>query len=176
MTTLSTGSVAGVQGVLTVADAFGQVVWLLSQSPIYRELRVREVEHAFLPAILAKQFRIFRMGDGTLTHSIRPGDLSPEFAAGLETTPLGLAVWARLSAEAEASLEGGNRLAREDWSSGERLWLIELVSPFADAENRLQDIMLLDLLNGPFKGEEVRLHRTDPSSGLRQTIVLPSTR
>lgn len=158
---------------VTVAEALGQIVWLLSQSPIYRELRVRDVENAFLPAILARQFRIFRMGEGALSVASQQGELTAKFASGLETTPLGAAVWGQLSENAEARLEAGEKLSREDWTSGNRTWLIELVMPFATAENRLQEIAMLDLLHGPLKGLEVRLHQNDPATAQRRTIVLP---
>ncbi|MDR7115621.1 toxin-activating lysine-acyltransferase [Caulobacter sp. BE254] len=80
---------------------------------------------------------------------------------GLETLPLGVAIWANLSEAAEAKLEAGEHLAAEDWTSGDRTWLVELISPFATPENKLAQIMPLDLINGPFKGKTFSLHRTD---------------
>lgn len=46
----------------TVAEALGQAVWLLSQSPLHREMKLKDLEHSFMPAILNEQFRIFRFG------------------------------------------------------------------------------------------------------------------
>jgi cytolysin-activating lysine-acyltransferase len=38
----------------TVAEALGQVVWVMSQSPTHRELRIKELEWAVMPAIVAE--------------------------------------------------------------------------------------------------------------------------
>src|SRR5262249_41450416 len=117
----------------TVAEALGQIVWLLSQSPIHRELQIKELEWSFMPAVLHEQFRVFRFGP-------LPGSDQADPAAfaklgltkeGLEQMPLGVAIWAKLSAEAEARLERGEKLKAEDWRSGDRVWLVEMISPFA---------------------------------------------
>jgi cytolysin-activating lysine-acyltransferase len=59
-----------------------------------------------------------------------------------------------------------------DWNSGDRLWLLELITPFATPENKLAEIMFADLLNGPFKGKRFTLHRTDPTTGVKDRITL----
>lgn len=77
----------------------------------------------------------------------------------------------------EKKLDGGmiepeNRLSLGERDSGERIWLAELVPPFAKAQNKQQEIMLADLISGPLKGEEFHIHHTDPGTGKRsiQTI------
>lgn len=160
----------------TVAEALGQVVWLLSQSPMHRELKIKDLEWSFMPAVLYEQFRVFRFGP-------LPGSESMDSAAfakigitkeGLEQMPLGVAIWARLSEEAEARLEAGEKLKAEDWCSGDRVWLVELISPFATPENKLSEAMLIDLMQGPFKSTAFNLHRTDPSSGRRDKVHVAS--
>lgn len=88
--------------------------------------------------------------------------------------PLGVAIWARLSTEAEARLERGEQLKAEDWKSGDRIWLVELISPFATPENKLSEAMLLDLMQGPFKTTAFNLHRTDPATGRRDKVHVES--
>lgn len=90
--------------------------------------------------------------------------------AGLEQLPLGVAVWAKLSEAAEAKLEKGERLTHEEWRSGERVWLVEMISPFATKENKISEAMLLDLMQGPFKQTAFYLHRTDPATGRRDKV------
>ena len=162
----------------TVAEALGQIVWLLSQSPVHRELKIKDLEWSFMPAILYEQFRVFRFGPlptpdgGTLDPAaFAKLGLSQE---GLEQMPLGVAIWAKLSVEAEARLEKGEKLKAEDWRSGDRVWLVELISPFASAENKLSEAMLLDLMQGPFKATAFNLHRTDPKSGRRDKVHVQS--
>jgi cytolysin-activating lysine-acyltransferase len=157
----------------TVAEAFGQIVWLLSQSPLHRELRIKDLEWSFMPAVLHEQFRIFRFG------TLPGGSEAAPQTAGLtkqqiEQLPLGVAIWAKLSEAAEAKLEKGERLAPADWHSGDRMWLIELISPFSTKDNKLTEAMLLDLIQGPFRATPFNLHRTDPATGRRDKVHMAS--
>ena len=160
----------------TIAEALGQIVWLLSQSPLHRELPIKALEWSFMPAILAEQFRIFRFGPLPSVGTLDPTLLG---AAGLmqqslEQLPLGVAIWAKLSAAAEAKLEAGEHLTPEEWRSGDRVWLVELISPFANNENKLAEAMLLDLIQGPFARTPFNLHRTDPTTGRRDKVHMSS--
>ena len=153
----------------TAAEAVGQIVWLLTQSPLHRELRLKDLEWSIMPAVMKEQFRIFRFGP-------LPAPDPATLPAGLdkamiEQLPLGVAIWANLSAEAEAKLERGERLDLADWTSGDRTWLIELISPFANAENKLLEVMLTDLATGPFRARSFSLHRTDPQTGTREKVT-----
>lgn len=160
----------------TVAEALGQIVWLLSQSPLHREMKIKDLEWSFMPAVLFEQFRVFRFGPLP-----GGGNIDPKAFAqigltkeGLEQMPLGVAIWAKLSAEAEGRLEKGEKLTAEDWKSGDRVWLVEMISPFATPENKLSEAMLLDLMQGPFKATAFNLHRTDPQSGRRDKVHVAS--
>ena len=155
----------------TFGDAFGQIVWLLSQSRIHRELKIKDLEWSFMPAVQNQQFRIFRFGPlpGADASKAAPPGLDKK---AIEALPLGVAIWGRLSEEAEKKLEQGTRLDPGDWNSGDRLWLIELVSPYATPENKLGDAMLLDLIKGPFRESRFFLHRTDPETGKREKIKM----
>ncbi len=158
----------------TVAEALGQIVWLLSQSPIHRELRIKELEWSFFPAVLLEQFRVFRFGPLPGSENMDPASFAKLGLTkeGLEQMPLGVAIWAKLSEEAEVRLEKGEKLKAEDWKSGDRVWLVEMISPFATPENKLSEAMLLDLIQGPFKTTIFHLHRTDPKTGRRDKITL----
>jgi cytolysin-activating lysine-acyltransferase len=160
----------------TVAEALGQITWLLSQSHLHRELKIRDLEGSIMPAILAEQFRIFRFGPLPGASEIDLTQFNhPDFTReSLEQLPLGVAIWAHLSAEAEARLDAGGPLNADDWQSGERTWLIELVSPFATVANKLTEAMLLDLIAGPFSGAPFHLHRTDPVTGQRVKVRMAS--
>lgn len=158
----------------TVAEALGQVVWLLSQSALHRELKLKDLEWSFMPPIMNEQFRLFRLGampalDQVPAEQFGMAGMTRE---GLEHLPLGVAIWASLSEEAEAKLERGEHLALQDWRSGDRLWLVEFVTPFATPQNGLAEVMMMDLLAGPFAGRTVHLHRTDPQTGRRDKIKL----
>jgi cytolysin-activating lysine-acyltransferase len=160
----------------TVAEALGQIVWLLSQSTIHRELRIKDLEYSFMPAVLHEQFRVFSFGPLPGSENMDPAAFAKMGVTkeGLEKMPLGVAIWAKLSEAAEAKLERGEKLDAEEWRSGDRVWLVELISPFATADNKLSEAMLLDLMQGPFKTTAFSLHRTDPKTGRRDKVHLSS--
>jgi cytolysin-activating lysine-acyltransferase len=160
----------------TVAEALGQVVWLLSQSPLHRELKIKDLEWSFMPAIVHEQFRVFRFGPLPGLDKVDPASFAPVgfTREQLEQLPLGVAIWAKLTEAAEAKLEKGERLSAEDWRSGDRVWLVELISPFATKENKLTEVMLVDLMQGPFRTTPFNLHRTDPATGRRDRIHMNS--
>jgi cytolysin-activating lysine-acyltransferase len=167
------GESAGVSAQPSMAEALGQIAWLFSQSPLHRELKIKDLEWSILPALLEGQFRLFNFGpmpglDAKQAEALAPIGLSKQ---ALERLPLGVAIWAKLSEDAEARLDRGERMRAEDWQSGDRLWLIELISPFATAENKLSHAMMFDLMQGPFKNTPFNLHRTDPA-GVRTKVCM----
>ncbi|MBL8565785.1 MAG: toxin-activating lysine-acyltransferase [Hyphomicrobiaceae bacterium] len=55
--------------------------------------------------------------------------------------PIGVVLWARVDAETEARLEGGaTKLRPQDWRSGDRLWIVEVIAPFGGAEEMIRDL------------------------------------
>ena len=134
----------------TVSHILGEMTWLLSQSPLHKVMRIEDLEWLVMPAIIHKQFYLFRDGE----------------------RPVGLALWAKCGPTAEKKLEGGmiepeNRLTLEEWRGGDRIWLVDLVAPFATAQNHQREIMIADLISGPLQGTEFHFHQTDPASGER---------
>ena len=139
----------------TVSHMLGEMTWLLTQSPLHRGLSIGDIEWLLMPALIHQQFYVFRDGD----------------------KPVGLALWAKCSPEAEKKLEGGmiepaNRLTLEEWTSGEVIWLVDLIAPFANGENKHREIMIADLISGPLSGKAFKFHQTDPRTGKRtvQTV------
>jgi cytolysin-activating lysine-acyltransferase len=134
----------------TVSHLLGEMTWLLTQSPLHKALPIEAIEWLIMPALIHEQFYIFRDDD----------------------RPVGVALWAKCSPQAEAKLERGmleppNRLTLEDWNSGDAIWLVDLVAPFANAENKHTEIMIADLISGPLVGKAFKFHQTDPATGKR---------
>lgn len=134
----------------TISHLLGEMTWLLSQSLMHKALRISDLEWLIMPALIHRQFYIFRDGDKTI----------------------GLALWAKCNARAatkldEGLLEEGNQLTLEDWQSGDQVWLVDLIAPFATAENRHREIMFADLISGPLSGVAFNFHQTDPATGKR---------
>lgn len=139
----------------TVSHLLGEMTWLLSQSPLHRALAIGDLEWLVMPALIHQQFYVFRDGD----------------------QPVGLALWLNAHPKRQRSsvaemIEPENRLALEEWNGGDQIWLVDLIAPFANAENRHREIMIADLVSKPLAGKEFRFHQTDPATGKRtvQTV------
>jgi len=150
---------------MTVARMLGEIVWIMTQSPGHKHFSLGDLEWMVMPALLLEQYRIFRNG----------------------TQPLGVALWAYLSPEAEEKLKSGTgRLRPDEWAVGMKLdpedgvthgaggalWLVDLICPFHTPENKMADQMLADLIQGPFKGKKFKFHHTDPGNGERKIMEL----
>ncbi len=121
----------------TVAQALGEITWLMSQSPLHRQLFIGDLEWFAMPAILLEQFRIWN---------------GPN-------SPAAVALWATVSDETQARLvAGGNKLRPDEWQNGTNPWLIDLVAPFGAI-----DEILADLSTNVFKGKPFNFHHIDPS-------------
>lgn len=134
----------------TVSHMLGEMTWLLTQSPLHRALAIGDLEWLVMPALIHQQFYVFRDGD----------------------QPVGLALWAKCGPAAAAKLEGGmvepeNRLTLEEWTNGDQIWLVDLIAPFANVENRQREIMMADLISGPLAAKAFNFHQTDPGTGKR---------
>lgn len=143
----------------TVSHLLGEMTWLLTQSPLHRGFSIGDLEWLIMPALIRQQFYLFRD----------------------KQQPVGLAMWAKCSPEAAAKLDKGmvkpeNRLTLEEWDSGDQVWLVDLIAPFANAQNRHRELMIADLISKPLKGVEFHFHQTDPATGKRvvQTVAADS--
>lgn len=93
----------------TVADAFGQIVWLMTQSPQHRDLSVSDLEWLVMPPVLLRQFKVF-LKDGK---------------------PIAVILWARFSPEAEKRFTNDRRSMQfGDWASGMQAKIIDIIAPF----------------------------------------------
>jgi cytolysin-activating lysine-acyltransferase len=120
----------------TVSHMLGEITWLMSQSPLHKQLFIGDLEWFAMPAILCEQFRVF---------------YGPQ-------NPAGVAFWATVSEETEKRLEAGApKLRPDEWRGGDRPWLIELVAPFGG-----QDAMLADLARNVFPGRNFKFHMATP--------------
>jgi len=139
----------------TVSHVLGEIAWLLTQSPLHRGMAIADLEWLVMPPIIHRQFYVFRQ-------------------AG---RPVGVALWAKCDSAATAKLERGlagpeNRLSAQEWNSGPAVWLVDLIAPFADDENRHREIMIADLAAGPLAGLEFNIHVTDAASGQRRVELV----
>ncbi len=79
----------------TVAEILGEIVWLMTQDPAGREMKVAEIEALVMPAILAKRFHInyarvpdMRQRGATTLQPVSVGFFAaPEFGASSDHVP-----------------------------------------------------------------------------------------
>jgi len=120
----------------TVAQMLGEITWLMTQSPIHKQLFIGDLEWFAMPAILVEQFRIF---------------YGPN-------SPAAVALWAMVSEETEERLKAGaHKLRADEWQGGDRPWLIELIAPFG-----AQDEILADLSKTVFGDKPFSFHTATP--------------
>lgn len=136
----------------TVSQALGEIVWILTQSRFHKHHAISDLEWMVMPPVLAEQFRIFRAGG----------------------TPVGYAVWAYLSEDAETRLRDqaesgvGARLSPDDWKAGDRLWLVDLVAVEGPDRDKVTAVMLEDLRVTALTGKRFKFHVADPATGRRE--------
>ena len=126
-----------------MSEVLGEIVWLMSQSPLHKQLFISDTEWLVMTPMLLQQFRLFYDNQ----------------------KPVGVIFWANASEEVEARLAAGTtRMRPQDWKSGDRLWVVEAIAPFGGAEEMVKDLKtkvfpereIKALSVGP-KGREVRV-------------------
>src|SRR2546430_14751856 len=101
------------------ASLFGQVAWLMMQSPVHRHLFLADLEYRVAPPLMLQQFRLYRR----------------------DNVPVAFVSWALLTEEVEKRVQSGAwRLQRADWRSGDRLWVVDLVTPHGGVGGVLKDL------------------------------------
>ena len=122
----------------------GAAVWLMLSSSAHKHLFVTDFEWLVVPPILAKQFRLFRRNN----------------------VPVGFISWALLDDEVEARIINGSvKLAPNEWTRGNKFWIIDVIAPFGGGDD-----MLKDLKENVFKDQVVKYIQAD-DDGRRVEIL-----
>ncbi|WP_163339149.1 toxin-activating lysine-acyltransferase [Desulfopila sp. IMCC35008] len=125
--------------VLKRLPAMGPVLMLYMQSAHRRFNFISDLEWLLMPPLVIGQCKLY---------------MKKEY-------PISFISWAFISEEVENWLvQNGGKLRPEDWKSGDRLWIIDIVAPFGGVEN-----MLTDIRKNEFPGQTVRLIAPDPKTG-----------
>jgi cytolysin-activating lysine-acyltransferase len=100
------------------SEVLGEITWLMSQSPLHKQLFISDLEWLVMTPMMLQQFRLFYD----------------------QSKPVGVVFWASVSEEVEARLAAGNaRMRPQDWS-GDRLWMVEVIAPFGKGEEMIRDL------------------------------------
>lgn len=94
----------------TFASALGQAAWLMTVSKEHRDLPVRFIEERITPSIILQQFKIYMK----------------------EKQPIAFLAWAAVSEEVATLINSPQYTPKlEDWRSGNKIVVLECISPFA---------------------------------------------
>ena len=112
------------------AAALGEIMSVFLQSPVHRSVTLGALSRMVLPPFLTKQYVLARAKS-------EQGDYPP--------TPVGVALWARVSDEVDQRLtaEPGKpiELRPDEWRSGENCWLVEVAAAPKVAQSMVRDLM-----------------------------------
>lgn len=87
---------------------YGDLMFLAFRSQRHSAMNVNTLRTYLEPPIELGQFRVFRFDD----------------------VPRAMYTWARLDRQAERKLVNGDPLGPNDWRSGNRLWIVDLIAPY----------------------------------------------
>ena len=130
-----------------LTEVLGEAILVLTNSYAHRlSFFVGDIEWLLLPPLSKEQFRLYRDKDNK---------------------PVGLILWAYVNDEVEKRLEMGiGKLGVNDWNSGEKLWIIDLIAPTGGGEK-----MLEELKNTVFKDKTFKYQSVD-KDGNRKIITV----
>jgi cytolysin-activating lysine-acyltransferase len=125
----------------------GAAVMIMAHAPGFKDLTHSDLKARVMPALVASQARVFLYG----------------------LQPIGLVTWARLNEEAERLLkEQGQLPSGSDWTSGNRIWIIDVVAPFGGTR-----AMLTKVCRETLRGQTVNMLQPRASGGF-EAITLSS--
>lgn len=96
----------------TFGSTMGNAVWLMTMDKRYRDRPIREIEALVATPILLRSFKLYSK----------------------DNQPVAFLTWASVSDVVKAKLAAGEPLALEDWRSGENIAVVDVISPFNEAD------------------------------------------
>lgn len=113
--------------VFNEAEMLGSIVWLWMQSDFHNTIQLKDLPALLLPAIKSRQFIV----------------------AIKEEKPVFYLSWANLSAEAESRYINhvATDMPLEDWDSGDRMWVLDIVAPFGNIKTIISLLLSDGLLS-----------------------------
>lgn len=119
---------------ISMESALGAVILLANRSQSHKHLFITDMEWLVIPPVMLKQFAVFRTQ---------------------KNEPMAFISWASINEEVEKRLLTGNvKLKPQEWKSGDKLYIIDVLSPFGG-----QYELLKQLKERQFKDKDVYLIR-----------------
>jgi cytolysin-activating lysine-acyltransferase len=129
---------------------YGDLLFLAFRSKRHRTMNVATLRSYIEPAVELGQFRIFRFDD----------------------VPRGMYTWAHLNPDTERKLIEGRPLAPEDWNSGPRLWIVDMIAPY---RGLMSGIARWIMVPGNFSDTEFLFRRVAGTNRTRRIVHVDFT-
>ena len=127
----------------------GAINWLTIHSPQHRHLFIGDLDWAILPPVMLKQFKLFKDQDNKT---------------------IAFTSWAKISQDVEDRIlkTGNTKLAPGDWNSGDKIHLIDVLTPFGGNRNIITKLYETEFNNK----EEVSVVRpASDGKGLEKALL-----
>jgi len=124
---------------------YGDMMFLAFRSARHARMPVATLRAYFEPPVELGQFRIFRFDD----------------------VPRAMYTWAHLTHSAERKLLAGKPLSPEEWCSGDRLWIMDIISPY---RGLTQSISRWIMKRGNFTETEFLFRRVKDTNTTRKIV------
>ncbi len=128
------------------AAAFAEIVSVLMRSQVHKRMTLDELQTLILPAVVAQQYIVAK--------AKAEGD---EDSAGV---PVGVVFWASVNAEVDRRLSDTSqvdvRLSAGEWTSGEHLWVIEVIGAPNAATAMIEELKQSKFRGRTFKARVLR--------------------
>lgn len=119
---------------ISLESTLGAIVLLASRSQSHKYLFMSDLEWLVMPSIAKQQYTLFRND---------------------KNEPVAFVSWAKVSEDVEKRLlEGQTKLQPQDWKSGDRLYVMDVISPFGQGNEVLSQLSQKHL-----KGQQVNILR-----------------
>lgn len=112
-----------------VRESFAKIIMAMMMLPRYRAQSIGDIQHLVLEPLLRDRIAIAHRAEA-------------QSAAGEDM--VGLAIWASVSTDADARIREQIRanvfpirMKAEDWTSGDTLWLLDVIAPNPEATARV---------------------------------------
>ncbi len=117
---------------ISVESAIGSVLLIATKSPTHKYLFSQDYEWMIIPPITAKQYSLFR---------------------NKRNEPIAFVSFASVSEEVEKRLlDGSLKLNPKEWVSGNKLYIIDIISHFIPVPD-----ILKELSEGQFKDKDIKI-------------------
>lgn len=142
--TLTPQQIHDAKAALKKLPILGPVFWLYARDERRKYTFIAEQDWLLMPPVVLDQCKLYMKDD----------------------MPWAFVTWARVNDEIDARLRSANpRIAPHEWQSGEHVWLIDIVAPFGEADD-----MVEELRRTQFSGHKVSALRPDSQQGGRLVV------